>query len=66
VAGKGNDGLRLVDPKCGRKKGLAAIFAENLGLGKVLSVLCKEERGNNVAKEIVKPVGHVLRLIEPH
>ena len=66
MTGKGNGRFWLMYPKRRRKKGLAAIFAENLRLGKVISVFCKEERGDNVAKKIVKPIGHILRLMEPH
>ena len=64
MAGERNDRLRWLNPKCGGKKRFA-ILAEYLGWGEVLSIFCEEERRNNIMKEIVQPVGHVLRLLKP-
>ena len=44
VASKRNDGLRLLNPKCGRKKRFDAVLDEYLGWGEVLSILPKEKR----------------------
>ena len=56
MASKGDDGFRLLNPKRGRKKRFATILAEYLGLGEVLSILCEEERGDNVVKKFVQPI----------
>ena len=65
MAGKRNDGLRLLNPKCGGKKRFDAVLDEYLGWGEVLSLLLKEKRRGNVTKKIIQPVGHVLWLMKP-
>jgi hypothetical protein len=51
VAGKRNDRLRLLNPKCGGKKRFDIVLDEYLGWGEVLSVLLKEKRRDNITKK---------------